>query len=138
SLRDVRDAAEKRGFMAMPLGDAKLEATIRSSVVAGESRNVIAKLPGAKYPDEAIVYSAHWDHFGTRPGMRGDNIFHGAIDNAMGVAGVLEIAAQFAAEDPKPDRSVIFFIPTLEEMGLLGSKYYTAHPVVPLANTVVD
>jgi len=138
SLRDVRDAAGKRGFKAMPLGDAKLEAVIRSSVVAGESRNVIAKLPGAKYPDEAIVYSAHWDHFGTRLGMRGDNIFHGAIDNAMGVAGVLEIAAQFAAEDPKPDRSVIFFIPTLEEMGLLGSKYYTAHPVVPVANTVVD
>lgn len=138
SLRNLRDAAEHRDFKAMALGDAKLDATVESSTLAGESNNVIAKLPGTKYPGEAIVYSAHWDHFGTHPNERGDNIYHGALDNAIGAAAVLEIAAQFSAEDPKPERSVIFLMPTLEEQGLLGSRYYTMHPVIPLADTVAD
>lgn len=137
-LHDLRAAAGKRGFTAVALGEAKLSAEIKSSIVAGQSRNVIAKLTGSKYPDEAVVYSAHWDHLGTHPSEPGDNIYNGAIDNATGVAAVLEIAARYAAEDTKPERSVIFLIPTLEESGLLGSKYYALHPVIPLAKTVAD
>ena len=132
----LRDAAGKRGFKAVPLGDAKLDATLKNSIRQSQSRNVIAKLRGSKRPDEAIVYSAHWDHLGTHPDEPGDNIYNGAIDNATGVAGVLEIAEQFTVQSPKPERSVIFLLVTLEESGLLGSAYYAAHPVIPLANTV--
>ena len=138
SLHDLKDAADRSGFRALALNGATLNATLASDVASGETHNVIAKLPGTKYPDEAVVYSAHWDHFGTRAGMRGDAVFHGALDNGIGVAAVLEIATQFAAENPKPERTVLFLFPTLEEQGLLGSKYYTLHPVIPDANTVLD
>lgn len=138
SLQHMRDVANQRGFTAMPLQGVALDAKLKNVVLKGKSRNVIAKLPGSKYPDEAIVYSAHWDHFGRHPKERGDNIYHGALDNGIGVAAVLEVAAQFAADDPKPDRTIIFLIPTMEELGLLGSQYYTRHPVIPMANTVVE
>ncbi|MEP7041931.1 MAG: M28 family peptidase [Dokdonella sp.] len=137
-LRDLRAQAGKRDFQAMPLAELRLSATLHSSIVEGESRNVIAKLPGSKYPDEAVVYSAHWDHLGTHADASGRKIFTGAVDNATGVAAVLEIAAKFAADAHRPERSIVFLIPTLEESGLLGSKYYSAHPVVTLAKTVAD
>lgn len=136
SLSKARAAAGRSGFSAMELG--RFEAHLKSRVFVAASRNVIGKLVGTKFPNEAVVYSAHWDHLGTHPNEPGDNIYNGAIDNATGVASVLEIAAQFAAQDPKPERTVLFLLPTLEEEGLLGSKYYAAHPVVPLANTVAD
>ena len=132
----LRDAAGKRGFRAVPLGNAKLDAELHSTISQSQSRNVVARLRGSKYPDEAIVYTAHWDHLGTHADEPGDNIYNGAIDNATGVAGVLEIAEQFTVQDPKPERSVVFLFVTLEESGLLGSAYYAAHPVVPLAKTV--
>jgi len=137
SLAKLRKAATKRGFTALPLGAATLTAHLVSHAFVAASSNVIARLPGTAFPDEAVVYSAHWDHLGTHPQQRGDTIYNGAIDNATGVASVLEIAARFAAE-PRPERSVVFLFPTLEEEGLLGSKYYTAHPLVPLASTVAD
>ena len=132
----LRDAAGKRGFKAVPLGNAKLDAELFNTISQSQSRNVVARLRGSKYPDEAIVYSAHWDHLGTHSNEPGDNIYNGAIDNATGVAGVLEIAEQFTVQDPKPERSIVFLFVTLEESGLLGSAYYAAHPLVPLANTV--
>ncbi|WP_395683673.1 M28 family peptidase [Dokdonella sp.] len=138
SLRGLQDAARKRGFHATPVGDARMSVVIDSTVVGGRSRNIVAKLRGTRHPDEAIVYSAHWDHLGTHPGESGDNIYNGAIDNATGVAALLEVAAQFAGAATKPERSVVFVLPTLEESGLLGSKYYTLHPAVPIAKTVVD
>ena len=138
SLRDVRSAAGKRGFHAAPVGDARMSVVIDSTVVGGRSHNVIAKLRGTRYPDEAIVYSAHWDHLGTHPKEPGDNIYNGAVDNATGVAALLEVAAQFTGTAAKPERSIVFLLPTLEESGLLGSKYYTLHPAVPLAKTVAD
>jgi Zn-dependent M28 family amino/carboxypeptidase len=137
-VRDLRALADKRGFAAQRLGDLTLGVTIESSIVEGESRNVIAKIPGTKYPDEAVIYSAHWDHLGTHADGARKQIFNGAVDNATGVAAVLEIAAKYAADEPKPERSIVFLVPTLEESGLLGSKYYTAHPAVPLAKTVAD
>jgi Zn-dependent M28 family amino/carboxypeptidase len=132
----LRAAAGKRGFKAVALGDAKLDLTLASTVRNSSSRNVVARLPGSTHPGEAVVYTAHWDHLGTHPEEPGDNIYNGAIDNATGVAGVLEIAEAFTVRKVKPERSVVFLLVTLEESGLLGSKYYAAHPLVPLRDTV--
>ena len=132
----LRDAAGKRGFRAVPLPGSRFDASVHSSVRQSQSRNVVARLRGSKRPDEAIVYMAHWDHLGTHAEETGDNIYNGAIDNATGVAGVLEIAEQFTVQSPKPERSLLFLMVTLEESGLLGSAYYAVHPVLPLKDTV--
>jgi Zn-dependent M28 family amino/carboxypeptidase len=141
-------AAGKRGFKAIPLA-AKASIDLKSRISEKSSRNVIARLDGAKRPDEAIVYMAHWDHLGkhaheadehgTAPSSdenADDTIYNGAVDNATGVAGILEIAEAFVGQQPKPDRSLVFLAVTLEESGLLGSRYYVAHPVLPLEKTV--
>lgn len=147
NLDDLYKAANKPGFKAIPL-QAKLSVDLNSTTRETSSRNVVARLPGAKRPDEAIVYMAHWDHLGNHAheadehgGAGGcephaDTIYNGAIDNATGVAGILEIAEAFAKQTPPPDRSVLFLAVTLEESGLLGSKYYVAHPAIPLNKTV--
>lgn len=129
----LRAAANKPGFKAVPL-EAKASVTLDSTVSEKSSRNVVAMVPGTERPDEAIVYLAHWDHLGKHADEAGDNIYNGAIDNATGVAGILEIAEMFAKQPAK--RTVVFLPVTLEESGLLGSKYYVAHPAVPLAQTV--
>lgn len=129
-----RAAANQRGFRAVPL-DAVASAEVRSSVREGSSQNVLARLPGRALADEAVVYMAHWDHLGRNFSPGGDQIFNGAVDNASGVAGILEIARHFAA-GPRPQRSLLFMAVTLEESGLLGSRYYVANPVVPLHKTV--
>ena len=123
--------AGKRGFKPVPL-KAKATVSLKSSITEKTSRNVIGVLPGATKPDEAVLYMAHWDHLGKHEGEEGDNIYNGAVDNATGVAGILEIAEAFAHQDPKPARSVVFVAVTLEESGLLGSKYYVAHPTFPM------
>ena len=124
-------SAGKRGFKPVPL-KAKATVALKSSITEKTSRNVIGVLPGATKPDEAVLYMAHWDHLGKHEGEEGDNIYNGAVDNATGVAGILEIAEAFAHQDPKPARSVVFVAVTLEESGLLGSKYYVAHPTFPM------
>ena len=143
-LAEQRTAANQPGFTAVALGDASFSATLNSSIKESSSRNILAKLPGSERPDEAIVYTAHWDHLGDHGAAHGgeadgageDHIYNGAIDNATGVAGVLEIAEAFTVQDPRPARSVVFLLVTLEESGLLGSKYYAANPVIPLKDTV--
>jgi Zn-dependent M28 family amino/carboxypeptidase len=100
------------------------------------SHNVIGRIAGAARPSEAVLYGAHWDHLGVgAPDARGDRIYNGAVDNASGVAGVLELGRLFK-QAPQPQRSVYFIAFTAEEKGLLGSEYYAAHPVTPLATTV--
>lgn len=133
-LDKLRADANKRGFKAVPL-PAKMSVDLKSTSTEKQSRNVVGILPGSEKPDEAVVYMAHWDHLGKHPDETGDNIYNGAVDNATGVAGILEIAEQFAKVG-KPKRSVVFLAVTLEESGLLGSKYYVAHPVIPLDKTV--
>ncbi|GAB3100053.1 M28 family metallopeptidase [Lysobacter terrae] len=139
-------AAGRRGFKAIPLG-AKASIDLKSRISEKSSRNVIARLDGTTRPDEAIVYMAHWDHLGNHghdadehgpasTGTTEDTIYNGAVDNATGVAGILEIADAFVHQQPRPNRSLVFIAPTLEESGLLGSRYYVAHPVVPLEKTV--
>ncbi|HEY0503801.1 MAG TPA: M28 family metallopeptidase [Lysobacter sp.] len=147
NLDDLYKAANQPGFKAIPL-PAKLSVDLKSTTREKSSRNVVALLPGAKRPDEAIVYMAHWDHLGNHaheadehgPASAGephaDTIYNGAIDNATGVAGILEIAEAFSKQTPLPDRSLLFLAVTLEESGLLGSKYYVAHPSIPLDKTV--
>lgn len=131
----LRAAASRPGFRPVPL-EARLSLTLESSTRSGTSQNVVAVLPGSTRPDEAIVYLAHWDHLGRNFSGLGDRIFNGAVDNATGVAGVLEIAELFTTLKTPPERSVVFLFVTLEESGLLGSKYYAAHPLVPLEKTV--
>src|SRR5690606_36389681 len=87
-------------------------------------------------PEEVVVYSAHWDHFGKDPELEGDSIYNGAYDNATGVAALLEIAEAFARQEPPPQRSLQFLATKLEESGLLGSRYYVTHPAFPLDETV--
>jgi Zn-dependent M28 family amino/carboxypeptidase len=100
------------------------------------TRNVIGVLPGYKHPNDYLIYSAHWDHFGVKPELPGpDKIYNGAIDNGMGDAMVLELAEIFA-HDQKPQRSIAFIFWTLEEQGLLGSEYFAEHPIWPLHHTV--
>jgi Zn-dependent M28 family amino/carboxypeptidase len=135
----MRAAANKRGFKPVSL-KSKMSITLKSTTAEKESRNVLALLPGTERPDEAIVYMAHWDHLGNHVGEKNpdgsdDVIYNGAVDNGTGVAGILELAGQFA-KIGKPKRSLLFAAVTLEESGLLGSKYYVAHPTIPLANTV--
>jgi len=85
-----------------------------------------------------VIYTAHWDHLGIDPTRKGHQVFSGAIDNGTGLTMLLELADAFAHQKTPPQRSVLFFTPTLEESGLLGSQYYAAKPVFPLDKTVAD
>jgi Zn-dependent M28 family amino/carboxypeptidase len=133
----LRKSADVRGFKPQAL-PAKLSATLKSTIKSGTSDNVVAMLPGTGKPDEAIVYSAHWDHLGKDTTRSGDQIFNGAVDNATGVAGLIVIAEAFAKQNPPPQRTVVFAAVTLEESGLLGSRYYAAHPPIPMDKTVAN
>lgn len=138
-LDKLRADANKRGFKPVPL-KAKMSVALKSTVAEKSSRNVLGLLPGTEKPDEAVVYLAHWDHLGKHdneqtPDGKTDVIYNGAVDNATGVAGIIEIAEQMA-KIGKPKRSVLFLAVTLEESGLLGSKYYVANPTIPLDKTV--
>jgi Zn-dependent M28 family amino/carboxypeptidase len=88
--------------------------------------------------DEYVVYTAHWDHLGRHSELQGDQIFNGAIDNASGVASVIELAAAFTKPNPPPKRSVLFMATTAEEAGLRGAKFYAEHPLYPLEKTLAD
>jgi Zn-dependent M28 family amino/carboxypeptidase len=122
--------ANKPGFRPVPL-KATASVELASAISRKTSRNVIGVLPGTTRPDEAVLHMAHWDHLGKHEG-EGDTIYNGAVDNATGVAGILEIADQLANAQPRSDRSQVFLAVTLEESGLLGSQYYVAHPTFPL------
>ena len=124
-----RDAGTP-GFKPVSL-QARLSLDLTSRISAKSSRNVVGVLPGSRRSDEAVVYMAHWDHLGTHTDEAGDNIYNGAVDNATGVAGILEIADAMARQPPT-ERSVVFLATTLEESGLLGSEYYVRHPGFPL------
>lgn len=100
------------------------------------SKNVAGVIPGTGKPDEYIIYTAHWDHLGVNPSIKGDSIFNGAVDNASGTAALLEIARAFIRLPRKQSRSVLFLSVTAEEQGLLGSEYYVRHPLFPLSKTI--
>ena len=131
----AKAAARQRNFQPIPL-KARLSVQGQAQVATINSHNVVGYLPGKKYPDESVIYSAHWDHLGIgKPDDRGDTIYNGALDNATGVAQLIEQARVFAHE-PRTDRSVVFLAVTAEEKGLLGSEYYAQNPLFPAAKTV--
>jgi Zn-dependent M28 family amino/carboxypeptidase len=134
----MRDA-QSREFHPVNLG-ARLQAHMVSKVRNFESENVVAILPGADHnlADEAVMYTAHYDHFGIRPDMPGDNIFNGAVDNATGCGIVIELARAFGTAAQKPRRSIIFSTVTAEEQGLLGSEYLGKHPPIPAGKITLD
>jgi Zn-dependent M28 family amino/carboxypeptidase len=130
-----KSRAESVAFTPVSLG-GRATGQVRNSVREGVSYNVIASIPGNSRPDEAVIYMAHWDHLGRNlaiPGSAG--IYNGAIDNASGTAALLEIARLYQ-EGGKPERTVVFLAVTLEEYGLLGSRYYVNNPAIPTAQTV--
>jgi len=129
-------AANRRGFKAVAMNGESLNVDAVSHISHLATRNVIGVIPGYKHPNDYLIYSAHWDHFGAKPELPGtDKIYNGAVDNGMGDAMVLELAEAFA-HDQKPQRSVAFIFWTLEEQGLLGSEYFAEHPVWPLSHIV--
>ena len=124
-------AAGKRGFKAMEL-PVRLHARVESVVRPFQSPNVVGILPGTmKGPDQAVLYTAHFDHLGFVPGMPGDNIYNGAADNATGCGMLIEMARAWTSMGVKPPHSVIFASVTAEEQGLLGSEYLGQHPPIP-------
>jgi Zn-dependent M28 family amino/carboxypeptidase len=131
----LKRQAVTRGFRPIPLG-LTASLTLRQQVERSTSRNFVARLPGTDRADEHVIYMAHWDHFGTDPDLEGDQIFNGALDNATGVASLLEVAEAFTTLSSPPSRSILFLAVTAEEQGLLGSAYYGDRPVVPLEQTV--
>ncbi|GAC13516.1 M28 family metallopeptidase [Aliiglaciecola lipolytica] len=112
--------------------------TVNSKLKKSVSNNVIATLTGSVSPDEHIIYSAHWDHLGKDSSLKGDQIYNGAHDNATGVGASLTMAKAFSELSIRPARSITFLIVTAEEQGLLGSKYYAEHPIIPTDKTVAN
>jgi len=132
-------AAARREFRPEPLGCSGRFA-INNALREVKSRNVIARIEGSDpaLKNETVIYTAHWDHLGRDPALQGDQIYNGAADNASGVASILEIAHALCQVKPAPKRSIVFLAVTAEEKGLLGAKYYAAHPLYPLERTLAD
>ncbi len=132
-----KEAANKQGFKAVPMDGETLTATLNSTTTHLKTRNVIGIVPGAKHPNEYVLYTGHWDHLGVKQNAPGaDKIHNGAVDNAMGTSAILEIGEAFAKDPRKPDRTVAIIAWTLEEQGLLGSEYFGKNPVWPLNHIV--
>jgi Zn-dependent M28 family amino/carboxypeptidase len=134
-LTALRSAASQRGFKPVPL-KTTASASIAHKIRSATSQNVLGLIKGSEKPDEVVIYSAHWDHLGRNFGLVGDQIFNGAIDNGTGVAALLEMSRALIKQRPK--RSVLMLAVTLEESGLLGSRYYAENPVFPLHKTLAN
>jgi len=135
---DFRALARKRDFKAIPL-NMTATVTVKTKLKYSTSHNVIAVLKGTTAPGECILYTAHWDHLGIgKPDAKGDSIYNGAVDNASGVAAILNVAKAFTQQKERPKRSIVFLAVTAEEQGLLGSEYYASHPIFALNKTVAD
>jgi Zn-dependent M28 family amino/carboxypeptidase len=133
----LKRAAVRKDFRPVVL-PARASFAIRNTTREVKSQNVIARLEGADatLKSEHVVYTAHWDHLGKDESLEGDQIFNGALDNASGIAMLLELAEAFVALPQRPKRSLLFIALTAEEQGLLGAKWYAEHPLHPLATTL--
>ncbi|HKS04955.1 MAG TPA: M28 family peptidase [Gemmatimonadaceae bacterium] len=129
--------AETKGFAPVAL-NAKANFTVHISTREIQSKNVVGKLEGGSRKDEYVIYTAHWDHLGVNPSLKGDQINNGALDNASGTAELIEIAKAFKALPSPPSRSILFLAVTAEEKGLLGAKYYAKNPLYPLNKTAAN
>jgi Zn-dependent M28 family amino/carboxypeptidase len=130
--------AHKQGFKSEPM-NLKLSASMTVKAKYDKSYNIVAKITGTTQPDEYLIYSTHWDHLGIgKADETGDTIYNGALDNASGTAGQLEIAKAFLSSTQKPARTIVFTWVTAEEQGLLGSEYYAQNPLYPKEKTVAN
>jgi Zn-dependent M28 family amino/carboxypeptidase len=127
--------AQQRGFRAVALTGLRASMSLDNQIRRQASKNVIGIIPGASRPDEYVLYTAHWDHLGICKETGEDRICNGAVDNATGTAALVALA-QAHASGKRPDRTIVFLAVTAEESGLIGSAYYAANPVFPLARTV--
>lgn len=134
---DLLASALKSDFEPVPMG-LSLSSTIQNSFTRGTSPNVVGIIPGSERPDEYIVYTSHWDHLGVGNPVDGDSIYNGAVDNATGIAILLEIAREVKKLPEAPARSLVFLMVTAEEQGLLGSEYYAKNPIYPTHKTVAN
>ena len=135
----LKAKAKRADFQPVPL-DANASFRIRNTLRSVQSHNVVARIPGSDPALELqhVIYSAHWDHLGRDTTLQGDQIYNGAVDNASGVAGLLELAKAYMALPEKPRRSILFLALTGEEQGLLGSRAYAEHPLYPINDTLAD
>jgi Zn-dependent M28 family amino/carboxypeptidase len=128
--------AQTRAFKPQTLTGITLSAHYAVDVQVIKSKNVVGIRQGSERPDETLIYSGHWDHLGVGlPDEKGDKIYNGAVDNATGIASLMELARAYG-KAPAPKRSVVFMAVTAEEKGLLGTEFYAANPLYPLATTV--
>lgn len=134
SIQSLHKKALAKDFQAIALsGTASI--SIKNQLREIDSSNVIGYIPGKTKPDEAVLYMAHWDHFGFDFSRKDDKIFNGAQDNAGGIAGLIALAEHYQKQ-PQPERSVVFIAVTAEERGMLGSRWYAVNPLFPLNKTV--
>lgn len=137
SFDDLKAAAGRRGFVAIPTG-ITATASLRSTSRQVETANVVGLLEGGSRPDEIITVTSHYDHFGIGEAVDGDSIYNGAYDNASGTALLLEMARAFASLPERPARSLLFIATAAEERGLLGAQWYVDSPLFPLESTVAE
>jgi Zn-dependent M28 family amino/carboxypeptidase len=131
----LSEAAAEPGFTAVPMTGLTASASLQNTTRTMESRNIAGVIPGTERPDEFVLYTGHWDHIGSRDVADDeDGIYNGAVDNATGVAAILEIGEAFVANPPA--RSVMILAVTAEESGLLGSAWYGDNPIIPHRETV--
>jgi Zn-dependent M28 family amino/carboxypeptidase len=138
-LEQMLNDANQRNFKPVELS-LRLKETIVTKVRRFASRNVVGKVAGSdpQLRNQAVIYTAHYDHLGIHPNEPGDNIYNGAADNATGCGILLEMARAYASAAQKPPRSILFAAVTAEEQGLLGSKYLGEHPPVPAHDISLD
>ena len=136
NLDSLSRAAARRDFRPVPTG-LQASVRVRSALRHVQSENVAARLPGRdrRWASQAVLITAHWDHKGIGPAVRGDSIYNGAEDNASGIAAMLGTAQVLVQNFARPWRSIVFLATTAEESGLLGSEAYVQQPLVPLAQT---
>lgn len=134
-LAELKENAKKPDFKPIPL-KSTVSVSMQNQFTYNNSPNVAGYIEGSKKNDESIVYTAHWDHLGYGAPIEGDSIINGATDNASAMAWLLETARCFKALKQKPERNIVFLIPTCEETGFQGTIYYTEHPIFPIEKTV--
>jgi Zn-dependent M28 family amino/carboxypeptidase len=140
NLATLKIDALKKEFRPVTLPGATASFKINNTLRKIDSHNVVAKLEGGDpaHKDEYVIYTAHWDHLGKDPTLKGDQIFNGAVDNASGSGGLIEIARAYSKLGTAPKRSILFLSVTAEEDGLLGAEYYAENPLYPLNKTLAD
>ena len=137
-FESLKKLAQTRDFKPVELKGVTFSTDIAVNAKKIVSKNVAGILPGTKHPEDKVICTAHWDHLGVGlPDAKGDRIYNGALDNASGASVLIEMA-RAAATQPRAQRSMLFLSVTAEEKGLLGSEYYAANPLYPLATTVAD